>query len=122
MLLLTAPQTACSRGSVSRRALAVEASSQAASAPPAKLRAANRLRLGKSDLLVSECCLGTMTWGKQNTEAEAHEQLAYAFDQAGLNMLDTAEVGLDCCSSFLSFPTLTVISATLSVPDTPYNS
>jgi len=32
-----------------------------------------------------------MTWGKQNTEAEAHEQMAYAFDQ-GVNFLDTAEV------------------------------
>lgn len=35
------------------------------------------------------CCLGTMTWGKQNTEAEAHEQLSYAFDY-GLNFMDTA--------------------------------
>ena len=32
-----------------------------------------------------------MTWGKQNTEAEAHEQLGYALDQ-GINFLDTAEV------------------------------
>lgn len=37
------------------------------------------------------CCLGTMTWGKQNTEAEAHQQLSYAFDY-GLNFLDTAEM------------------------------
>lgn len=32
-----------------------------------------------------------MTWGVQNTEAEAHEQLGYALDQ-GINFLDTAEV------------------------------
>lgn len=35
-----------------------------------------------------------MTWGKQNTEAEAHEQLSYAFDY-GLNFMDTAGGGLD---------------------------
>lgn len=40
----------------------------------------------------TECCLGTMTWGSQNTEAQAHEQLNYAFDEAGLNILDTAEM------------------------------
>jgi len=55
-------------------------------------KAANRVKLGSSDLKVSECCLGTMTWGSQNTEAEAHEQLNYAFDEAGLNFLDTAEM------------------------------
>jgi predicted aldo/keto reductase-like oxidoreductase len=36
-----------------------------------------------------------MTWGKQNSEAEAHEQLAYAFDE-GINFLDTAEVPFLC--------------------------
>ncbi|GIL87557.1 hypothetical protein Vretimale_14755 [Volvox reticuliferus] len=56
-----------------------------------RLKAADRVRLGESDLLVSACCLGTMTWGKQNTEAEAHEQLSYAWDQ-GINFLDTAEM------------------------------
>ena len=39
----------------------------------------------------SDVCLGTMTWGVQNTEAEAHEQLSYALD-SGINFLDTAEV------------------------------
>lgn len=48
-------------------------------------------RLGASDLNVSEICLGTMTWGTQNTEAEAHEQMDYAFDQ-GVNFFDTAEL------------------------------
>lgn len=53
--------------------------------------AAKRVRLGDSDLLVSECCLGTMTWGNQNTEEEAHEQLNYAWE-CGVNFLDTAEM------------------------------
>ena len=48
-------------------------------------------QLGTSDLNVSEICLGTMTWGTQNTEAEAHEQMDYAFEQ-GVNFFDTAEL------------------------------
>lgn len=48
-------------------------------------------RLGRTDLDVSLICLGTMTWGEQNTEAQAHEQLDYALDQ-GINFLDTAEM------------------------------
>ncbi|MEO8739195.1 MAG: aldo/keto reductase [Casimicrobiaceae bacterium] len=40
---------------------------------------------------VSEICLGTMTWGQQNTEAEAHAQLDYALAQ-GINFIDTAEM------------------------------
>lgn len=47
-------------------------------------------KLGDSDLLVSEITLGTMTFGEQNTEKEAHDILNYAFDQ-GINILDTAE-------------------------------
>ena len=43
-------------------------------------------------LEVTELCLGTMTWGNQNTEIEAHEQLDYAIKEAGINFLDTAEV------------------------------
>ena len=48
-------------------------------------------RLGNSDLTVSKICLGTMTYGDQNTEAEAHEQLDYATAQ-GINFIDTAEM------------------------------
>ncbi|MEM6781585.1 MAG: aldo/keto reductase [Pseudomonadota bacterium] len=48
-------------------------------------------KLGTSDLNVSRCCLGTMTWGEQNTEAEGHEQMDYALDQ-GVNFWDTAEM------------------------------
>jgi aryl-alcohol dehydrogenase-like predicted oxidoreductase len=42
-------------------------------------------------LRVSEVCLGTMTWGEQNSEAEAHEQLDYAVAR-GVNFIDTAEM------------------------------
>ncbi|HTP99656.1 MAG TPA: aldo/keto reductase [Casimicrobiaceae bacterium] len=44
-----------------------------------------------TELTVSEVCLGTMTWGEQNTEAQAHEQLDYAVAQ-GVNFIDTAEM------------------------------
>ncbi len=48
-------------------------------------------KLGRTDIEVSSICLGTMTWGEQNTEAEAHEQLDYSLDQ-GVNFIDTAEM------------------------------
>ena len=48
-------------------------------------------RLGRTDLDVSLICLGTMTWGEQNTEAEAHQQLDAAV-AAGVNFIDTAEM------------------------------
>ena len=41
---------------------------------------------------VSKCCLGTMTWGEQNTQAEGVEQLFMACDEMGLNFIDTAEM------------------------------
>ncbi len=44
-----------------------------------------------TDLEVSEVCLGTMTWGEQNDEAQAHAQLDYALAQ-GINFIDTAEM------------------------------
>ncbi|XP_039038535.1 protein tas [Hibiscus syriacus] len=47
-------------------------------------------KLGDSDLQISEITLGTMTFGEQNTEKEAHEMLSYAFEH-GINALDTAE-------------------------------
>ena len=47
--------------------------------------------LGRSGILVSDLCLGSMTWGSQNTEAEAHEQLDYAIGE-GVNFIDTAEM------------------------------
>lgn len=47
-------------------------------------------QLGRTDLRVSAICLGTMTWGQQNTEAEGHAQMDYALGQ-GVNFFDTAE-------------------------------
>lgn len=47
--------------------------------------------LGRSGIRVSLICLGTMTWGEQNTEAEAFEQMDYAVER-GINFFDTAEL------------------------------
>ena len=47
--------------------------------------------LGGSGLMVSELCLGSMTWGTQNTADDAHEQIDRALD-AGINFIDTAEM------------------------------
>ena len=47
--------------------------------------------LGRTDISVSEICLGTMTWGKQNSEAEGHQQMDYAVAE-GINFFDTAEM------------------------------
>jgi aryl-alcohol dehydrogenase-like predicted oxidoreductase len=47
--------------------------------------------LGRTGLKVTELCLGTMTWGSQNTEAEGHAQIDMALE-AGLNFMDTAEI------------------------------
>ena len=48
-------------------------------------------QLGRTELKVSALCLGTMTFGEQNSEAEAHAQLDRALD-AGINFIDTAEM------------------------------
>lgn len=48
-------------------------------------------KLGRTDLEVTTCCLGTMTWGEQNTEAEGHDQMDYALDR-GITFFDTAEL------------------------------
>lgn len=48
-------------------------------------------QLPGSNLKVSNICLGSMTWGKQNSESEGHEQLDYALEQ-GVNFIDTAEM------------------------------
>ena len=44
----------------------------------------NYKKLGNTDLNVSTICLGTMTWGEQNTELEAFEQMNYAIDNLSL--------------------------------------
>ena len=51
----------------------------------------NYIKLGNTDLDVSTICLGTMTWGEQNTQEEGFEQMDYALDQ-GVNFWDTAEL------------------------------
>ncbi len=51
----------------------------------------NYNKLGNTDLNVSTICLGTMTWGEQNTQEEGFEQMSYALDQ-GINFFDTAEL------------------------------
>jgi len=48
-------------------------------------------KLGRTDLTVSRVCLGTMTFGQQNTESDAHSQLDYALER-GINFIDTAEM------------------------------
>jgi len=48
-------------------------------------------KLSNTGLEVSKICLGTMTFGEQNTEAEAHQQLDFALDK-GVNFIDTAEL------------------------------
>ncbi|RXG23091.1 NADP(H)-dependent aldo-keto reductase [Leeuwenhoekiella marinoflava] len=48
-------------------------------------------KLPSTEIEVSKICLGTMTWGEQNTEAEGHAQLNYAIEQ-GINFIDTAEL------------------------------
>ncbi len=47
--------------------------------------------LGRSGIDVSRVCLGSMTWGMQNNQADADEQIAYALDK-GVNFIDTAEM------------------------------
>ncbi|WP_162126638.1 NADP(H)-dependent aldo-keto reductase [Flavobacterium phycosphaerae] len=51
----------------------------------------NYTTLPNTDIKISKICLGTMTFGEQNTEAEAHAQLDYAFEK-GINFIDTAEM------------------------------
>jgi aryl-alcohol dehydrogenase-like predicted oxidoreductase len=51
----------------------------------------NRRPLGRTGLAVSVVGLGTMTWGEQNTESQAHEQLDYAVGE-GVNFIDAAEM------------------------------
>lgn len=48
-------------------------------------------RLPNTNIRISKICLGTMTWGRQNSEEEGHEQMNHALDQ-GINFFDTAEM------------------------------
>lgn len=51
----------------------------------------NYTKLGHTDIQVSKICLGTMTWGEQNTQQQAFEQMEYALER-GVNFWDTAEL------------------------------
>ena len=51
----------------------------------------NYKKLGNTDINVSTICLGTMTWGEQNTQEEGFEQMDYALEN-GVNFWDTAEL------------------------------
>ena len=51
----------------------------------------NYRQLGETDIQVSQICLGTMTWGQQNTEEEGHQQMDYALEQ-GVNFMDASEM------------------------------
>ena len=64
----------------------------------------NYKNLGNTNIKVSTICLGTMTWGEQNTELEAYEQMDFSLDQ-GVNFWDTAE---------------SVSYTHLTLPTTPY--
>ena len=48
-------------------------------------------KLGSSQIPVSRICLGSMTWGLQNTQQQADQQIEYALSQ-GINFVDTAEM------------------------------
>lgn len=50
-----------------------------------------KIRLGRSDIMVTDWCLGTMTYGNQTDRADAHAQIDMALD-AGINFIDTAEM------------------------------
>ena len=52
-------------------------------------------KLPSTDIKISEICLGTMTWGNQNTEGEGHQQMDFALDR-GVNFIDTAEMYPTC--------------------------
>ncbi|MDJ1017969.1 MAG: aldo/keto reductase [Paracoccaceae bacterium] len=51
----------------------------------------NRIQLGRTGIEVSDYCLGTMTWGRQTSEKDAHAQIERAYD-AGVDFMDTAEM------------------------------
>ncbi|SMQ76028.1 Predicted oxidoreductase [Devosia lucknowensis] len=64
--------------------------------------------LGRTGIEVTDICLGTMTWGSQNTEAEGHAQIAMARD-AGITFMDTAELYAVPGSKETSFRTEEII-------------
>ena len=75
--------------------LAATTTTTTAAADPSSIASSNicgARYLGGSDLIVSEACLGTMTFGVQNTQHDALEQFDYAISRCGVNFIDTAEL------------------------------
>jgi len=70
----------------------------------------DKRKLGTTDLEVSKLCLGSMTWGNQNTEEEGHQQMDYA-TQHGINFFDTAEMYAVPASRETSFTTERIIGS-----------
>ncbi len=71
--------------------------------------------LPSTNIKVSKICLGSMTWGNQNTEDEGHEQIDYALDQ-GVNFIDTAELYPVPANAERSGKTSTIIGTWLKKP------
>ncbi len=69
-------------------------------------------QLGNSDINVSVLCLGTMTFGAQNTPSQAHDQLQLAFD-SGINFIDTAELYPAPVTAQTTFQTEAIIGSWL---------
>lgn len=79
---------ALSQNGSKRQCLCSPARAASVKGPPALELEYNKF--GPSDLTVSEICMGTMTFGFQNSEKEAFEMLSYAWD-CGVNFLDSSE-------------------------------
>lgn len=83
----------CHSATTGALALSTTASSQSKNqAVPGLKNGMDYIKLGSSDLEVSRVCMGTMTFGEQNTLDEGVEQLNSAWDEYGINFLDTAEM------------------------------
>ena len=83
------------RRSTARRAYSTRAASTSTASAEKKMATKKLPKcrpLGSSGLMVTEVCLGTMTFGIQNTEEDAHAQLDYAVKERGVNFIDTAEM------------------------------
>lgn len=77
---------------ISQKASAYSGSITKNTAVPSLQNGMDYCKLGTSNLEVSKVCMGTMTFGNQNTLEEGVEQLNTAFDNYGINFIDTAEL------------------------------
>ena len=79
-------------GSVRALSSSAGAAAAAASSSMMNTKISGARCLGGTDLVVSEACLGTMTFGVQNNKQDAFEQLNYSISSCGVNFIDTAEL------------------------------